>query len=151
LLMRAAEASRVPGGNALTVDRERFSAEIKAALDTHPLIEIRRDEVTAIPTEGLVIVASGPLTSDALAESIARLTGSDRLFFYDSISPIVWADSINMEVAFRANRYDKGLDDSADYINCPFDRAQYDAFLEALAEAQQYSAHIPDDVPYFES
>lgn len=151
LLMRAAEAARVPGGNALTVDRERFSAEITAALDTHPLIEIRRDEVTAIPTEGLVIVASGPLTSDALAESIARLTGSDRLFFYDSISPIVWADSINMEVAFRANRYDKGLDDSADYINCPFDRAQYDAFLEALAEAQQYSAHIPDDVPYFES
>lgn len=151
LLMRAADAARVPGGNALAVDRERFSAEITATLEAHPLIEIRREEVTAIPAEGQVIVASGPLTSDAFAESIARLTGSERLFFYDSISPIVWADSIDMEIAFRANRYDKGLDGTADYINCPFDRPQYEAFLDALAEAQQYSAHIPEDVPYFES
>lgn len=151
LLMRAAETARVPGGNALTVDREGFSREITRALEEHPLIEIRREEVTALPERGIVVVASGPLTSDALAESIARLTGSERLYFYDSISPIVWADSIDMEIAFRANRYDKGLDDSADYINCPFTREQYDAFLDALAEAHQYSPHIPDDVPYFES
>ncbi|MCL4785137.1 MAG: methylenetetrahydrofolate--tRNA-(uracil(54)-C(5))-methyltransferase (FADH(2)-oxidizing) TrmFO, partial [Bryobacterales bacterium] len=122
LLMRAAECARVPGGNALTVDRERFSTGITEALEAHPLVEIRREEVAAVPGEGLVVIASGPLTSDPLAESIALLTGSERLFFYDSISPIVWADSINMEIAFRANRYDKGLDDSADYVNCPFDR-----------------------------
>ncbi|MCC6263741.1 MAG: methylenetetrahydrofolate--tRNA-(uracil(54)-C(5))-methyltransferase (FADH(2)-oxidizing) TrmFO [Bryobacterales bacterium] len=151
LLMRVADEARVPGGNALTVDRERFSAGITTALEAHPLIEIRREELTAIPAEGLVILATGPLTSDALAESIARHSGSGRLFFYDSISPIVWADSINMEIAFRANRYDRGLDGTADYINCPFDRPQYEAFLDALAEAQQYSAHIPEDVPYFES
>ncbi len=151
LLMRAAECARVPGGNALTVDRERFSTGITEALEAHPLVEIRREEVAAVPGEGLVVIASGPLTSDPLAESIALLTGSERLFFYDSISPIVWADSINMEIAFRANRYDKGLDDSADYVNCPFDRLEYEAFLDALAAAQQYSAHIPEDVPYFES
>lgn len=151
LLMRAAETARVPGGNALTVDRQVFSAEITRALEAHPLIEIRREEVTQVPERGIVVIASGPLTSDPLAESIARLTGAERLYFYDSISPIVWADSINMEIAFRANRYDKGLDDSADYINCPFTREQYDAFLDALAQAQQYSPHIPDDVPYFES
>ncbi len=151
LLMRVADEARVPGGNALTVDRERFSAGITAALEVHPLIEIRREELAAIPPEGLVILATGPLTSDALAESIARHNGSERLFFYDSISPIVWADSIDMEIAFRANRYDKGLDDTADYINCPFDRVQYETFLQALDEAQQYSAHIPEDVPYFES
>ncbi len=151
LLMRAAEFARVPGGNALTVDRERFSHRITAELEAHPLIEIRREEAAAIPSGGLVVIASGPLTSDALAERIARLTGSERLFFYDSISPIVWADSIDMEIAFRANRYDKGLDGSADYINCPLDRPQYERFLEELGAAQQYSAHIPEDVPYFES
>lgn len=151
LLMRVAEAASVPGGNALTVDRERFSAGVTAAIETHPLIEIRREEVVTIPASGVVIVASGPLTSDALAESIAKAAGSERLYFYDSISPIVWADSINMEIAFRANRYDKGLAGSADYLNCPLNREEYEAFLEALTDAQQYSAHIPDDVPYFES
>lgn len=151
LLMRAADAARVPGGNALTVDRALFSMEIRRALEAHPRIHICREEVTAIPPEGVVVVASGPLTSDALAASIASFTGSDRLYFYDSISPIVWADSINMEIAFRANRYDKGLDDSADYINCPLNREEYDRFLDALLEAQQYTPHIPDDIPYFES
>lgn len=151
LLMRLAGETRVPGGNALTVDRERFSAEVTAAIEAHPLVEIHREEVLAIPENGVVIVASGPLTSDALAESIARTASGERLYFYDSISPIVWADSINMDIAFRANRYDKGLDGSADYINCPLNREEYEAFIEALREAQQYSAHIPDDIPYFES
>ena len=149
--MASAEESRVPGGNALTVDRERFSEAITRALTAHPLIEIRREEITDVPSAGIVILASGPLTSDPLAEAIARITGNDRLYFYDSISPIVWADSINMEVAFRANRYDKGLDDTADYINCPLDKAQYEQFLDALLDAHQYSPHIAEDVPYFES
>jgi len=151
LLMQAAEEARVPGGNALTVDRERFSSAIRTALESHPNIQIVREEVTEIPREGITVVASGPLTSDALAQSIAGLSGSNHLYFYDSISPIVWADSINMEVAFRANRYDKGLDDTADYINCPFNKEEYGQFIDALLEAQQYSPHIPDDVPYFES
>jgi methylenetetrahydrofolate--tRNA-(uracil-5-)-methyltransferase len=151
LLMQAADEARVPGGNALTVDRERFSNAVRAPLEAHPLVEIVREEVTELPSEGIVVVASGPLTSDSLAASIAKLTGSGHLYFYDSISPIVWADSINMEVAFRANRYDKGLDDTADYINCPFNKDEYYRFVDALLEAQQYSPHIPDDIPYFES
>lgn len=151
LLMQAAMEARVPGGNALTVDREHFSASIRRALETHPLIEIVREEAREIPGEGIVVVASGPLTSDSLASSIASLTGGSHLYFYDSISPIVWADSINMEIAFRANRYDKGLDDTADYINCPFGKEEYGRFVDALLEAQQYSPHIPDDIPYFES
>ncbi len=151
LLMDAADHARVPGGNALTVDRVRFSEAIRVAIEGHPRIRIVREEVREVPRSGIVVIASGPLTSDALAASIAQLTGSERLYFYDSISPIVWADSINMEVAFRANRYDKGLDDSADYINCPFDKEEYGRFIDALLEAQQYSPHIPDDVPYFES
>lgn len=156
LLMRAAEVARVPGGNALTVDRERFSHEIQVAIEAHPRIEVLREEVaevpdSGVPDSGVVVVASGPLTSDALAASVARLTGSERLYFYDSISPIVWADSVNMDIAFRANRYDKGLDDTADYVNCPLNKDEYNAFIDALLEAQQYSPHIPDDVPYFES
>ncbi len=151
LLMQAADRARVPGGNALTVDRERFSAEIQEALEAHPRIRIEREEVRAVPESGVVVLATGPLTSDALASSIAALTGSDRLYFYDSISPIVWADSVNTDVAFRANRYDKGLDDSADYINCPLNKDEYNAFVDALLDAQQYSPHIPDDIPYFES
>ena len=151
LLMRAAEIARVPGGHALTVDREVFSAEIAKVLEAHPRIEIRREEVTAIPNEGVVIIASGPLTSDALAQDISRATGSDRLYFYDSISPIVAADSIDMAVAFRASRWGKSLDGTDDYINCPFNKDQYNAFIDALLEAEFYEPHIPQDkTPYFE-
>jgi methylenetetrahydrofolate--tRNA-(uracil-5-)-methyltransferase len=150
LLMRAAEAARVPGGHALTVDRELFSAEITRAIESHPGIEIRREEVRTIP-DGVVIVATGPLTSDALAEEISRITGSDRLFFYDSISPIVAADSIDLTLAFRASRYGKSLDGTDDYINCPFDKQQYALFIDALLAAGFYEPHIPDDnTPYFE-
>jgi methylenetetrahydrofolate--tRNA-(uracil-5-)-methyltransferase len=151
LLMVAAQTARVPGGHALTVDREVFAREVTAAIDGEPLIEVRREELTEVP-EGIVIVASGPLTSDALAGAIARLTGSDRLYFYDSISPIVEAESVDMTVAFRASRYGKSLDGTDDYVNCPFDKPQYDAFYDALVAAQPVEAHGgTDGVTYFEA
>jgi methylenetetrahydrofolate--tRNA-(uracil-5-)-methyltransferase len=151
LLLSAADRSRVPGGHALTVDREIFSHEITRAIESHPGIEIRREEMTSIPEDGIVIIATGPLTSDRLAEQITNLTGADRLFFYDSISPIVAADSVDMTVAFRASRYGKSLDGSDDYINCPFNKQQYETFIDALLEAESYEAHIQEDkTPYFE-
>ncbi|MCC6292360.1 MAG: methylenetetrahydrofolate--tRNA-(uracil(54)-C(5))-methyltransferase (FADH(2)-oxidizing) TrmFO [Bryobacterales bacterium] len=151
LLLRVAAEVRVPAGHALTVDREAFAATVTEAVSRAPGIEIRRGEVTHLPEEGVVVVATGPLTSDALATAIARMTGSERLFFYDSISPIVEAGSINMDVAFRASRYGKSMDGSDDYINCPFNRDEYERFLAALLEARQHTPHIPDDIPYFEA
>jgi methylenetetrahydrofolate--tRNA-(uracil-5-)-methyltransferase len=153
--------ARVPAGHALTVDREFFAAEITRVLENDPDIEIRREEVTTLDLtanpEKIWIVASGPLTSEALAEDIARITGCERLFFYDSISPIVEADSIDMSIAFRASRYGKSIDGTDDYINCPFDKAQYEAFLDALLAAESVPAHIeedrpvPENVRYFEA
>jgi len=151
LVLRAAANSRVPGGQALTVDRHVFSAEVTRAIAAHPRIEIRRGEVSEIPSGGITIVASGPLTSDALAAAIGRLTGSSRLFFYDSISPIVESDSVDPGIAFWASRYDKSLDGTGDYLNCPLDRPQYDAFVDALLAAEAVSSHIPDEVPFFEA
>ncbi len=151
VLLEAAAKARVPGGHALTVDREVFAEEVTQAVASDPRIELRRDEVREIPRGEIVIVATGPLTSDALAADIAGLTGTERLYFYDSISPIVEADSIDMSVAFRASRYDKSLDFSGDYINCPFDGEQYERFIDALLEAQQHQPHIAGDVPYFEA
>lgn len=151
LLLRCADKARVPGGHALAVDRDVFSAEITRWIESHPRIEIRREEVAKIPEGGTVIVATGPLTSDTLAEEIGRVTGAERLFFYDSISPIVGADSIDMSVAYRASRYGKSLDGSDDYINCPFNKEQYLAFVDALLAAEFYEPHIPEDkTPYFE-
>jgi methylenetetrahydrofolate--tRNA-(uracil-5-)-methyltransferase len=151
LLLEAARKARVPGGHALTVDREIFSAEVTGVIASEPLVELRREEVTAIP-EDIVIVASGPLTSDALAEEIARLTGYHRLFFYDSISPIVEADTVDMGTAFWASRYGKSADGTADYLNCPFDQRQYDSFVDELLKAQAVPAHIEEDnTPYFEA
>jgi methylenetetrahydrofolate--tRNA-(uracil-5-)-methyltransferase len=151
LLMQAAETARVPGGHALTVDREVFSADITRALEGHPNIELRRGEIERIPEEGIVIIASGPLTSDALAADISRVTGSDRLYFYDSISPIVAADSVDMSIAFRASRYGKSLDGTDDYVNCPFNKEQYEAFITVILEAEFYEPHIPEDkTPFFE-
>jgi methylenetetrahydrofolate--tRNA-(uracil-5-)-methyltransferase len=151
LLLAAAEKARVPGGHALTVDRDVFAAEVTAAIEGEPLIELRREELAEIP-EGIAIVATGPLTSDALAAAIARLTGSNRLFFYDSISPIVEADSVDRNVAFWASRYGKSTGGTDDYLNCPFDRTEYDRFVDELLAAQAVSAHIPeDDARYFEA
>src|SRR6202011_1645877 len=107
LLLRAAAIARVPGGHALTVDRVLFSEEVTGAIAAEPLIELRREEACSIPQDRIAIVATGPLTSDSLAAEIGRLAGSDRLFFYDSISPIVEADSVNQSIAFRASRYRK--------------------------------------------
>ncbi len=151
LLLTAAQKTRVPAGHALTVDREAFAAEVTAAIQAESLIELRREEVTALP-EGIVIIATGPLTSEALAGEIARITGSNRLFFYDSISPIVEADSVDQGIAFWASRYGKSTDGTDDYLNCPFDRPQYEHFLDELLAAQAASAHIPqDDTRYFEA
>ena len=152
LLLRAADEARVPGGHALTVDREVFSHGITRAIESHPRIRVSRGEITDVPNDGVVIIATGPLTSDALANEISRTTGSDRLFFYDSISPIITAESIDLSIAFRASRWGKSLDGTDDYINCPLNKAEYDAFVDALLQAEHYEAHIPEDeAPYFEA
>ncbi|MGA2186057.1 MAG: methylenetetrahydrofolate--tRNA-(uracil(54)-C(5))-methyltransferase (FADH(2)-oxidizing) TrmFO [Bryobacteraceae bacterium] len=151
-LLEAAWRVRVPAGHALTVDRVVFADEVSRMVEASLLIEVRREEVARVPEEGVVIVATGPLTSDALAADIARITGSERLFFYDAISPIVEAESIDMSIAFRASRYGKSMDHSADYINCPFNREQYERFLDALLEATSVPSHIPEDKAcYFEA
>lgn len=156
--MAVAERARVPGGHALTVDRAVFAGEMTRAIEGEPLIELRREEARAIPEEGIVIVATGPLTSGALAGDIARRTGSGRLYFYDSISPIVDASTIDRGRAFAASRYGKSLDGGDDYLNCPLNRDEYYAFVDALLEAKSAEAHIPEDeaihegkVPFFEA
>jgi methylenetetrahydrofolate--tRNA-(uracil-5-)-methyltransferase len=152
LAMRAAEAARVPGGHALTVDRELFGEEITRAMETHPLIEVRREEVAAIDPGAVTVIASGPLTSQVLAAEIGRITGAERLYFYDSISPIVDADSVDLSVAFRASRYGKSLDGTDDYLNCPMNRMEYEQFVSELLAGQAADAHIAEDAtPFFES
>jgi len=152
LLLRAAQEARVPGGHALTVDREIFAERVSSAIAENPRIELRREEVSSISDGNITIVATGPLTSGGLAEEIGRVTGAERLFFYDSISPIVEADSIDLTIAFRASRYGKSLDGSEDYLNCPFDRDQYERFVDALLAADAVPAHIPEDAtPFFEA
>ncbi len=151
LLLSVADDVRVPGGQALTVDRVAFSSRVTAALEAHPRVEIRREELVSLPPDGEVIIATGPLTSDAFAEVIGTLTGSGGLCFYDAISPIVEADSIDSSIVFRASRYGKSLDGAGDYLNCPFDKPQYEAFLDALLSAETHTPHIEDDIPYFEA
>jgi methylenetetrahydrofolate--tRNA-(uracil-5-)-methyltransferase len=152
MIGQAAPRARVPGGHALTVDREVFAAEVTRAMETDPGVEIRREEVAALDPENIWIVASGPLTSDRLAREIARITGVERLFFYDSISPIVEADSIDLSIAFRASRYGKSLDGTEDYLNCPFRKQEYEAFVDALLAAESAPVHIEEDHPrYFEA
>ena len=152
LLLAAAEKARVPGGHALTVDRDIFSSEVTAAIAGEPRIEVRREEVTQHSRTGSSIIATGPLTSDALAAEISRLTGSDRLFFYDSISPIVDADSVDTSIAFWASRYGKSSTGTDDYLNCPFNKEEYERFLDELLKAESVDSHIAeDDTPYFEA
>ena len=175
LVMRAAEESRVPAGAALAVDRDRFAQTITRALTDHPLVTIVRDEVSAIPPSSErepVIIATGPLTSDALAADIAALVGSSHLYFYDAISPIVLAETIDRSKVFRASRWDRsfrgakvpggqgamgpegaacGVDDGAgDYLNCPMTRGEYDAFYEALVRAESATVHDFDKEKFFE-
>jgi methylenetetrahydrofolate--tRNA-(uracil-5-)-methyltransferase len=156
LINEIAPRTRVPAGHALTVDRDRFAAEVTRAIEENPAIEIRREEVTSqingLDPNEIWVIASGPLTSDALAAEIGQITGSQRLFFYDSISPIVDAESIDTSIAFAASRYGKSLDGTDDYLNCPFDKSQYEAFLDALLAADTVPAHIGEDsVKYFEA
>ncbi len=148
LLIACADETRVEAGGALAVDRAAFSARITQAVRSHPRITIHAGEVTHVPDEGHVIIATGPLTSDALFDDIRRLIGAhEYLYFYDAAAPIVSFDSIDMDSAYFASRYDKG---TADYINCPMDRAQYDAFWQALCEAEQAPVHGFEDKKVFE-
>ena len=152
LLLQCAQTARVPGGHALTVDRGIFAAEVTAAISAEPLIHLVRDEVAALSDDATWIVASGPLTSGPLAEEIARLTGSGRLYFYDSISPIVDAETVDTEIAYWASRYGKSTDGTDDYLNCPLDKEQYERFVDELLKADSVSAHIPEDnTCYFEA
>jgi methylenetetrahydrofolate--tRNA-(uracil-5-)-methyltransferase len=149
LLMEIARQTAVPAGHALAVDREKFAEAVTAAIEGEPLIEIVREEVTSIDdNDAITIIATGPLTSDALTREILRLSGSEQLYFYDSISPIVEADSIDMSRVYMAARYDKG---SADYINCPMTKEEYDRFLDALIEAHSVDAKDWENLNYFES
>ena len=155
LIMRAADAHQVPAGGALAVDREGFAAAVTAALAAHPLIDIRREEVAGLPPADWdnVIVATGPLTSPALAAAIAQRTGEDALAFFDAIAPIVHRDSIDMSVAWLQSRYDKAGPggSGADYINCPLTREQYHAFVDALLAGDKVSFHEWEAAtPYFD-
>ena len=148
LVMEAAEATKVPAGAALSVDRGKFSEYITEKIERHPNIEIIREEITRIPTDEISIIATGPLTSDALTADIMKFTGNDQLYFYDAIAPIVAADSIDMGIAFKAARYGKGGDD---YINCPFTRDQYDVFYDALINATSVPLKRFEETRWFES
>src|SRR6266567_2954921 len=155
LVMRAADSNQVPAGGALAVDRDGFSAAITAALAAHPLVQIRREEIAGLPPPDWdkVIVATGPLTSPALAEAIGKLTGEDALAFFDAIAPIVHRDSIDMSVAWFQSRYDKSgpSGSGADYINCPLTREQYEAFVDALLTGDKVAFHDWEAVtPYFD-
>ncbi len=136
LILACAEQAAIPAGGALAVDRAQFAALVTERITSHPLIEVIREEVTTIP-DGVTIIATGPLTSDALAAAIAELSGSDYLYFWDAIAPIVTAESVDMQIAFRASRYGKDHSDAGDYINCPMTREEYEAFVDALLSAEQ--------------
>lgn len=136
MVLRAAFETALPAGGALAVDREAFAERVTRQIEAHPRIRVTRQEVTEIPTDRPVVVASGPLTSDALAEEIARLTGQEHLYFFDAIAPTVYAESINMEIAFRASRYGRGEEEEGDYINCPLNEEEYNRFVDALLEAE---------------
>ncbi|MGH9403687.1 MAG: methylenetetrahydrofolate--tRNA-(uracil(54)-C(5))-methyltransferase (FADH(2)-oxidizing) TrmFO [Terriglobia bacterium] len=148
LLLKLAGENAVPGGSALAVDRDRFSAAVTAAIEQHPLIDLRRTELQEIPSQSVTLIATGPLTSDALTRQLQSLTGTENLAFYDSISPIVDAETLNLQRIFRASRYGKG---GEDYLNCPLNEAEYKAFYEALRNAEKVETHPFEDIRYFES
>ena len=179
LVMRAADVARVPAGAALAVDRDRFSAEVTRAIESHPLITVRREEVPRIPSvDGPLIIATGPLTSDSLSKEIAALVGATHLYFYDAISPIVLAESLDRSKVFRASRWGRSLrgngdtqhfaensgdmlsvpispacgvdDGEGDYLNCPFTAEEYQRFYEALIAAEKAPLHEFDDAKFFE-
>ena len=148
LVMEAATATRVPAGAALAVDRQQFAEYITERIESHPQIEIVREEVTRIPRDAVTIIATGPLTSEALTMEIMKLTGDDQLYFYDAIAPIVAADSIDRSIAFLAARYGKGGDD---YLNCPFNEEQYFRFYQSLIEANSVPLQRFEHTHWFEA
>lgn len=167
IVLRSADRTAVPAGGALAVDRERFSAEMTAAIASHPLIEVVHREVTAIGPERPLVLATGPLTSDALAEDFARVVGSEHLAYYDAVAPIVSAESIDASKVWKQSRWGKGSvvpsadahhDDALDaaiggdeaYVNCPLDAAEYAAFVEALVRADKVEARAFEQTRYFE-
>ena len=168
-LIKIARHCAVPAGQALAVDRELFSLEVTQAVASNPLISLRREELTAVPTEGVVIIASGPLTSEALAESIQQLTSSGRLYFYDAISPIVDAATLDRSIVFSASRYGVSIPTGApaergeqsaeagepsedgDYLNCPMNREEYEKFHDAVMAAESVARHEFEDVKFFEA
>lgn len=148
LVMEAGALHRVPAGGAFAVDRDAFSAEITRRIERHPLIEVVNEVVDRIPSERPVVIATGPLTSGRLAYDIASAVGVEHLAYYDAIAPIISADSIDFDIAFRASRYDKGGD--AAYVNCPLGKEQYDAFVDAVLSAEKVEPRDFEQVRYFE-
>lgn len=146
MLLPCADEARVPGGSALAVDREVFAAAVQARIESHPMITVVRGEATELPEAG--VVATGPLTSEKLASAIAGRLGAEALAFYDAIAPIVAAESLDRSRLYALSRYGKG--DGDDYLNAPMTRDEYEAFIDALVAADQFTAHEFDDVPYFE-
>jgi methylenetetrahydrofolate--tRNA-(uracil-5-)-methyltransferase len=152
LIMEMADRHRLPAGGALAVDREPFAQSVTDRLRAHPLVSVVEDEVTALPEDGPAIIATGPLTSGALAEAIAREAGQDSLAFFDAIAPIVHADSIDMSKAWMQSRYDKGEteEERTAYLNCPMDRDTYEAFIDALLAADKTEFHEGETAKYFD-
>ena len=154
LIMAAADVSQVPAGGALAVDRHGFSGEVTRRIEAHPLISVMREELQGLPPPewDSVILATGPLTSPALAEAVLDLTGEGALSFFDAIAPIIHADSVDMDIAWRQSRYDKEGPggDAAAYINCPMDKAQYEAFVQALLDGPKSEFREWENVPYFD-
>ncbi|WP_166415540.1 methylenetetrahydrofolate--tRNA-(uracil(54)-C(5))-methyltransferase (FADH(2)-oxidizing) TrmFO [Cochlodiniinecator piscidefendens] len=152
LIMRMAQKHRLPAGGALAVDREAFAASVTEVINAHPNITVEYGEITELPTEGHWIIATGPLTSTALGESIAKETGADSLAFFDAIAPIVYADSIDMSKAWMQSRYDKGEteEEQKAYLNCPMNKEQYEAFIDALLEADKTEFHEGETAKYFD-
>ncbi len=152
LIMATADRHRLPAGGALAVDRDAFSAAVTEALHNHPLVSFEPGEITTLPNEGSWIIATGPLTSGALGQSIQSLTGADSLAFFDAIAPIVHADSIDMSICWLQSRYDKGEteEERTAYINCPMTRADYEAFIDALLAAEKTEFHEGETAGYFD-
>lgn len=152
LIMEQAAAHRLPAGGALAVDRDPFAESVTARIMAHPLISVSYEEITALPTTGHWIIATGPLTSGALADSIRAATGTDALAFFDAIAPIVYADSIDMSVAWMQSRYDKGdtPEEQTAYVNCPMTRDDYEGFIDALLAADKTEFHEGETAGYFD-
>jgi len=152
LIMQTGDACKVPAGGAMAVDRELFSSTVTQKLENEPLITLIKEEITEIPEDGIVLIASGPLTSDALYQSIQQLTGEEHLSFFDAIAPVVDAETVNMDIAYWKSRYDKNVveGEAGDYLNCPMNEEQYKSFIHELLNAEYMAFKDFEDVPFFD-